>query len=213
MPRVFIAIPLSPAVRSTLAALPREDRRSWRWVGEEQFHITLKFLGEITETEVATAAEAVGEAVAATANGDRDATGRRDSTATPNAAPGRGGIALSARGIGAFPNVQRARVLWAGLAGEVDELRRVQAEIEARLARRGFPRDRRGFRPHITLARARGGRPGTARLEEAWPSVPDSLLEHRDRSFGSWTVTSIQVVESVLEPTGPKYIVRHEIPL
>lgn len=229
MPRVFVAIPVPPAVRSALASLPRDDRQRWRWVREEQFHITLKFLGDIAESQVVTVAEAVSAALRGRgAGGSHPDVGGSDpgvgdshpgvGRSHPDAGgsdpgmgrthadvsgshPGVGALNLAARGVGAFPDPQRARVLWAGVAGEVDKLRRVQAQIEAELAHRGFPRDRRRFSPHITLARAR--REGH--------SLPDSLQAYREHEFGGWTCEAIQIIESRLEPSGPRYIVRHEI--
>lgn len=220
MPRVFIAIPLSRELRETLGALPKDDGRRWRWVKEEQFHITLKFLGEISEDRLPAVVDAVAEAVV-----DGRATGGNGASAQFASKSGSGGasiaeadsafIALSARGVGGFPRLNRARVLWVGLGGETDKLHRLQGAIEKQLARRGFPRDRRPFSPHITLARARNprgsgpGKPGA----EGPPPVPDSILACRDRPFGSWTVDAVQIVESVLGSGGPTYIVRDEVRL
>src|SRR5690606_21902040 len=88
VPRLFIAVPVAPAVRAAIAALPREGTVSFRWVAPEQYHITLKFLGDVDEADVETVHEGVEEAAAA--------------------GPVRA-FSLAAQGIGAFPNSRQPR--------------------------------------------------------------------------------------------------------
>ena len=99
----------------------------------ENLHLTLAFLGELDTGQVAEAAEAV-----------RAATVGRS---TWDVSWGQGG---------AFPTLQRPRVLWLGLADEA-ATREMQARLSAELARRGFRGEDRPFRPHLTLARVRRG--------------------------------------------------------
>lgn len=180
MPRIFVAIPVHDKVRAAISALPRHGTPLWRWVAKHQYHITLKFLGEISETDVAEVRSAVEEA----------------------AARHRRGIHLIAKDIGAFPNVSRARIVWVGVGGEVNVLRSVQADIEEQLADRGFNRDERPFVPHITIARSRSHHP-----------LPPSLQAYAEHDFGRWRADIIEIVESQLTASGPRYIIHHEIPL
>lgn len=181
VPRLFIAVPVAPAVRAAIAALPREDTVSFRWVAPEQYHITLKFLGDVDEADVTTVHEGVEEAVAA--------------------GPVRA-FSLAAQGIGAFPNSRQPRVVWVGVAGSLTSMHNLQTRIENSLAARGFPRERRPFRPHITIARARSDAP-----------FPAPLKPHAAAEFGQWQVQRIHVMESQLSPSGPRYTIRGKIAL
>lgn len=188
MPRIFVAVPVPEVVRSSIASVARtashallpSQASNLRWVRRDQYHITLKFLGDITEPQVQSVTDAV---AAATAEWARP-------------------IHLSARGIGAFPHLERARVLWVGTQGDVTLLRMLQQQVETRLVSRGFDSSNQPFKPHITIARLR--QPGP---------IPSPLLEYTDHVFGDWDVPCIQVIESQLSSAGPRYIVRHEISL
>lgn len=197
MPRIFVAIPVAPTVRSALGQLRAHKAPALRWVAEHQYHITLKFLGDVDENDVAAVHEAVEQAVA-TAMPARPARIVDEAAADPSA----DGLLLVARGVGAFPNPRRARVIWAGVSGDVGPLRRVQAAVNEQLGLRGFEADDRPFSPHITVARARQPLP--------LPKVLEAYAEH---DFGRWRAEHIEVVESVLTPSGPHYTVRSRIPL
>lgn len=178
MPRLFVAVPLSPEVRQNLAAVRRDDIKKLRWVAEHQYHVTLRFLGDVTEEE----ADAVGDAV------------HRVVSQWPRV------MHLRAKGIGAFPNAARARVIWAGCEGDVALLTDLHRQLEQALKTRGFALETRRFHPHITLARRR--QPGP---------VPAALQPYAEHDFGGWDVTEVQVIESILRPTGPQYVVRRAV--
>ncbi|MBK8834746.1 MAG: RNA 2',3'-cyclic phosphodiesterase [Anaerolineae bacterium] len=94
--RVFLAILLDPPLRDALRACVRALQAAHpparlRWVGDEQHHLTLHFLGEISPTQV----EAVTRALAAI---------------PPPVAP----LSLTLGGLGAFPSFSRPATLWAG---------------------------------------------------------------------------------------------------
>jgi RNA 2',3'-cyclic 3'-phosphodiesterase len=134
--RTFIAIELPAEVRAALTDLSqrlRGSRASASWVKPERMHLTLRFLGEIPESDVA----------------------RVGSLLEEHSAPLRP-FALSVANAGVFPNSRQPRVVWAGvgpLDGGLRELQRI-AEDGARAT--GLKPERRPFRPHLTLARIRG---------------------------------------------------------
>lgn len=101
-----------------------------RWVNPKGIHLTLKFFGNISLSEVPVIIEAI-----------RPVT----SVSRP--------FALEIRSAGVFPNAARPRVLWLGMGGETVRLVSMQAQIETVLAGAGFPKEDRPFRPHLTLAR------------------------------------------------------------
>ena len=98
---------------------------------------------------------------------------------------------------GAFPNLRRPKVIWAGVSGGVDELVVIFRELEARLVGLGFKREGRRFSPHITIARVRSGRNRDGLMGE--------VLRHRDTNFGGFKVGSVKLKRSVLTPRGPVY--------
>ncbi len=101
-----------------------------KWVPEQNYHLTLKFLGAITPGEVQSLSNHL------------QALARRSS------------FSLSVGGWGMFPSVRRPNVFWAGMGGELEALQALWRELDDRLSERGYPRDRH-FHPHITLGRFR----------------------------------------------------------
>jgi 2'-5' RNA ligase len=197
MLRAFIAIKLSDDLKRQIegvqADLERQVARQGKsgrigkigWVRPEGIHLTLKFLGEIPETQI----EAVGAVV------------RR---AAPAAEP----FALEARGLGAFPTPRAPRVLWLGLHGEpgaMDALQGLQAAVEEGVAGLGFPREDRAFTPHLTLARMRD--------REAAEPLEQALAGGRDRVVGSFRAGALALIKSELRPSGAVYTTLVEVPL
>lgn len=133
MIRAFIAIELNEEVRRALSDLQRglkKELAAVRWVRPAGIHLTLKFLGDIPEEAV----DAIGAALA---------------TATR----GQGALNLSVKGLGVFPSIRKARVIWAGLGGETAALFDLQRVVDAALEAVGFPREGRRFKAHLTLGR------------------------------------------------------------
>ena len=135
--RVFVAIELPADVRKRIKehidrlrdANP-EARASWN--REENLHLTLKFLGDISVAKV----EALSDAAQHAAN---------------KVSP----FKLIVGGCGSFPPRSQPRVLWIGTgdpSGNLDELHRA---LEEECARKGFAHEKRPFHPHLTLARVR----------------------------------------------------------
>jgi 2'-5' RNA ligase len=132
--RTFVALNLPAAERVRLhdALAPlRERGLPVRWMAPEALHLTVKFLGD-TEGDGVADIERVLAAAAA----------RR--------AP----IRLRIGGLGAFPSLRRANVLWVGAAPD-PELLALQKDVELALSRLGYPREQRPFRPHVTIGRLR----------------------------------------------------------
>jgi len=169
VPRLFIALPIAEDVIAELARVARDGPRDWRWVKPDAMHLTLAFLGEVEEGRVAAAERAL----------------RRGAEGAP-------ALELAAAGLGAFPDQRRARVLWAGVAGDLRQLAALQTGIALALESEGFELDGKPFHPHLTLARARVPQP-----------LPPSL--DRAQRFGSWRATEVRLYRSHLGPQGPRY--------
>ena len=116
--------------------------RGISWVGTDNFHVTLKFLGEIEERRAEEIGGALTEAVAEIEAFD---------------------VAL--RGLGAFPTPARPRVIWAGVGSGEARLAVLAAAVDQSLIQLGFPREARAFSAHITLGRVREPRRDPALAE------------------------------------------------
>lgn len=133
--RTFIAATLPAHIIDHVAAVQNSLRSAGvraKWARASNMHLTLKFLGDIDETEVASAGRAMSES-----------------------ARGSSPITLLASGIGVFPSLRRPRVIWAGLGGETEKLTRLQAAMEDALDAAGFPRENRAYSAHLTVGRIR----------------------------------------------------------
>ena len=133
--RTFVALELPGVVGQTLADTIERLKGAAggvRWVRPEGIHLTLKFLGDVEETRIPEIVAAVQQASGGTAP-----------------------FTLQTSEVGGFPRLERARVLWVGLEGDLETLAGLQMEVEGALGTLGFPPERRRFFPHLTLGRAR----------------------------------------------------------
>ncbi len=105
-------------------------------------------------------------------------------------------------GLGAFPKPDYPRVVWAGLSDGFDEAVELHLKVDERLA--GFKPDKR-YHPHVTLARVRGP------VDK--PGLKAFLQAHEKTVFGSYSVSSFDLMESRLSPKGPTYSVVEKFPL
>lgn len=182
--RAFIAVELDPEIKKTLQAFVtvlRSTRGEVRWVRPDGLHLTLKFLGEIDEAR----AHRVGTVLA-------DLAGRH------------GPFPLGFRGTGVFPGERDPRVFWVG-ASAGPGLAVFQEELDGLLEPEGFERERREFKPHLTLGRVKG--PGRIR------EVMAELDKRRGETFGEMTAHRVALFESRLRPEGPEYRIVREAEL
>jgi 2'-5' RNA ligase len=107
-------------------------------------------------------------------------------------------------GFGAFPNFKRPRVLWVGITGGVKRLAALTGAIDELMAPLGFAKEQRRFSPHITLGRIR--KPGDYdQLQQT--------AESTSYASAPFTVTSVEIMKSVLTPQGAQYSIWKSIPL
>ncbi|HVR88632.1 MAG TPA: RNA 2',3'-cyclic phosphodiesterase [Candidatus Limnocylindria bacterium] len=177
--RLFIAVPLPLDLCLRAAALLPAAQPGLTLVRPDLMHVTLAFLGWITD-------ERLPDAVAASV---ATATGQRP-------------FELSFDRPGRFPPSGRPRVAWLGAGSGASELAVLAAAVTGALRERGLRFDDRPFAPHLTLARVRERvAPDDARaIASAIDSLAVPLLRCR--------VDRIAVVESVLSSKGPRYAER-----
>ena len=179
--RSFIAIELPQNVKKGLEQIKykvkQEGYAGIKWVNTEGIHVTLKFLGNISREQKIEVSKILEET-------------------TKENSP----FNLEIAGLGAFPDLERPRVLWVAIKGEVAKLTRLQQEIDFLLSSRGFPKDSRPFIPHLTLAR-----------------LSDSMLSEEKRKIGAFiksvkleagfqfNAEAVSLIRSKLTPTGAIY--------
>ena len=146
MKRAFFAIfppaPASAALESYLQNLHKE-LRAVSWIRAGNLHLTLRFLGDLDDAQLARAGRAAAAAVS-----------------------GRAAFEMTLAGEGAFPSVQHPRVAWLGVERGRGELVGLAAELELALIREGLGRADKPFSPHLTLGRVKA-----ALAPEALPAL------------------------------------------
>ena len=99
--------------------------------------------------------------------------------------------------VGVFPNLGRPATIWAGITEGVSDLTMVFEELDGKLSKLGFERERRRFQPHFTICRVKGGANKQQLVEE--------LTRVKDTVFGDIAVDRVVLKKSVLTPRGPIY--------
>ena len=187
--RTFVAVPIPAGVRARLfavaGALGRELPGVKGATKVENFHVTIKFLGQLPEERL----EELGAALA------------RVLRAVP-------AFTVEARGLGAFPTPRHANVIWAAVDDRTGGLARMAELVDVAVAAAvaGLaPReknDARAFHPHVTVGRSKAGVDARARVAAA-----------ASDTFGEIPVDEVHLYESRLSRTGSTYVLRAIAPL
>lgn len=134
--RLFVAVEVLEKVKESLKKFIEEAQRipgipaKVKWVKPENFHFTLKFLGEVSEDRLELLENHLSKSVAGSESFD-----------------------MEVRGVGVFPGFQRARVLWMGVQEGADALKNLAERVESSLTSVGFPPADKPFSAHATVAR------------------------------------------------------------
>lgn len=177
--RLFFAVLIPDDVREGAVRLQRELAPALRgmvkWVEPENLHVTLKFIGNVP-AHVVGKIEEIGREASAAAQGGQ----------------------LVARGIGAFPNLRRPRVIWVGLDGDVPALADVAGRLDQMLADAHIAQpESRPFAAHLTLGRIRrGARP---------PDLTSIVGRLGNAELGPVPFGEFVLMRSHLRPSGPVY--------
>jgi RNA 2',3'-cyclic 3'-phosphodiesterase len=173
--RAFIAVSLASVVIEEIAKIQlalQTTKGDMRWTRVEGWHLTLKFLGDISRDQVAPILGVLSQALR---------------TEPP--------FRVVAQGLGAFPNLRRPRVVWAGIHGA--GLQTLSEKIETALMSLDFPSEEREFTPHLTLGRVRSLR--------GWEQVLAIMKEHDHTRFGESEINQVTLYQSDLRPDGAVY--------
>jgi RNA 2',3'-cyclic 3'-phosphodiesterase len=179
--RLFIAISLAEYVKDEIERAQEELRSALsadciRWTKRVQFHLTLKFLGDVEPRYVDTLISALGLAC-----------------------EGFGVLPLRAVKIGVFPDLRRPRLIWVGVDDARDRLPLLQHVVETAVAGFTSRKPEGTFTGHVTIGRCKAiRRPQIDRLAKL-----AKVME--DRQFGEWTTNTVDLVRSELGPDGSRY--------
>jgi len=175
--RLFVGARVSVATANTLAGcaetLARRARTAGvdlRWMAPANYHVTLAFLGWTGVDAIGAVCDAL---LAATAGLER--------------------IAFRTSRLGAFPSLDKASVLWAGIEDGAT-LGRIAQSVGEAMAALGFSRDARAYHPHVTLARLRDPR-----------AIREVVLPMAEQMFGDTKIDALTLFESETKSSGSVY--------
>jgi 2'-5' RNA ligase len=178
--RTFIAVELGPSVIKRAGDLIDKLRvadAQVAWVKPQQMHLTLKFLGDVPDTETPDICRVV-----------EKAAGQIEP------------FEIICRGVGAFPDIHRPKTLWIGIQDGAEELKALQAAIDDALkAELGYSREARGFHPHLTVGRVKhASAMGRGDLEHL-------LDKHKDFDADLAVIDEVVTFASFLDRKGPTH--------
>ncbi|MFH1368692.1 MAG: RNA 2',3'-cyclic phosphodiesterase [Elusimicrobiota bacterium] len=175
--RLFIAVNIPGELKDNIEAVQNDLKRSRadvKWVEKENFHLTVKFIGDTDSGTPALLESNLSQSL-------------KDF----------GSFIVSLCGAGAFPSASYPRVVWIGIGDGAEKLKQLAAKTEDAAFELGFPREKRGFSPHLTIGRVKS--PSNKEFLEK------KIILQEKCSPGSFEVKKVDVMESVLLPQGPEY--------
>jgi 2'-5' RNA ligase len=187
--RLFIAIAIPPTVRKAIEHTQSQLRGqappgAIRWSKPEQYHTTLKFLGNVPTDHV----EMLKNSVLSVCNTYR-------------------AIRLSARGIGFFPNKKKPKVMWVGTNDCNGELARLHQLLNKAVQQFEPKVKTEKFTGHITLGYVEEG------YQSAIENLLKYTTVFHERHFGDWLAKDVKIIRSELTSAGASYIPLVSCPL
>ena len=183
--RLFVAVDIAESIRDTIRSELYKSTalKNARWVRPENLHLTLKFIGDVRTIDIESVKRVIEKAAA-----------------------GKGSTTLRYSGMGVFPNVSRARVLWLGFGDGSNILSKVVRGLDEGLFDSlKIEKDTRTFTPHLTVARFKGGVD-----QSSLKQFLDSGMTLKDDSF---YVSDIVLYRSELKQSGAVYTKLHSVSL
>lgn len=179
MTRTFIALELDTSQQQFLSNIIRQGSLllpDLRWVDPSGIHLTLAFLGELNDEQLA-----------------------KTVTAAQDAAVAVNPFSYRLSGLGTFGPQRQPRVLWMGVSEPSGSLSVLHQALTLALEKQGFPGEERPFSPHLTLARIK------ARLTPEQLQLLQQLLSRYQFPSSPYHVTHLSVMKSELSRSGARY--------
>jgi len=180
--RSFVAIELTEKIRDALTELQGQLKaqappKVVRWTRPDSIHLTLQFLGDVAPGKVEDIADAL-----------REVCTHQTS------------FTFWLKHVGVFPDPNRPRVVWVGIAEPGGALVALQKGVTQALTPLGFEAEKRPFTPHLTIGRAARDA-GRRELAEVGQLVTRSAVG----TLGEILVEHITLMKSDLQPSGAVY--------
>ncbi len=176
--RLFVGVRVSLATANqlsraveTLSRRARDGGLDLKWVPPASYHLTLKFLGWTRSAAVGAVRDALDRAVVGSTR-----------------------FTFKTARLGAFPSLDKASVLWAGVDEPTGALAALAAAVDTAMTGVGYAAETRPFHPHVTLARLRETR-----------AVKELVLPIAEQMFGDTRIEAVTLYESETKPTGSVY--------
>jgi 2'-5' RNA ligase len=143
------------------------------WDKPEKLHLTLKFLGDSTDEQVEKLKSIIQNVSGEISN-----------------------FELEIARTGVFPNPRNARVLWIDVVDEKGNLAKINRILENECEKIGFPKEKRAFKPHLTIARLREPEKSRELAQKHLQTIFEPVR---------FDVSDIVIYESKLRPAGSVY--------
>jgi 2'-5' RNA ligase len=172
--RCFVAILPDPLVLAAIEKSIAEFKRfetGVRWVARDSIHLTLAFLGDVVSTRLPELCDYL------------QMSAERHTS-----------FELELIGVGAFPNIDRPRVVWVGCGAGLEPCKSLQAEIDDAVQALGYRSDDRPFEPHWTIGRVK---------TSTSPRFRARLADLQSHPFGIIPVSEIVLMSSVISRDYP----------
>lgn len=173
--RLFIALNIPENIQEKIIALRKSiyDDETLKWESQDKFHITLKFLGDVEEEK----SEEIIQALERTSSKSNK-------------------VELAFNRFGLFFRNNRPGILWAGFSYN-DDLIFLQNIVETEMSKLGFQKEKRKYKPHLTLNRLKG-RENRKKIEELIKFRVEEIKFYSDK---------VELIESRLSSEGSEYII------
>jgi RNA 2',3'-cyclic 3'-phosphodiesterase len=179
MPRLFIALPLNSNninEKSNELYNYLNKYKELKVVSPENYHITLKFLGDCSEK----------------------ITNKIMDNFNNNVIEAKKIISFTLFGLGVFPDLKNPNIIWAGIKTDESYINKLNQNIETFASNLGFKKEKNKFTPHLTLARVRKGN----KLNE---NIRQYIVENKELFFFESAFNKIVLYSSTLTKEGPIY--------
>ena len=175
--RAFIAVeidePNKQKILNLISQLNKSDA-AIKWATEHQMHLTLKFLGNINDSDI-----------------------QKISASLKSIAGDSNAFSIKFPRIGAFPNMNRPRVIWLGIDKGAEDLTLLNSKIENELEKLGFVKEKREYSAHLTLGRVKS----LKNIQNLTKLINEIELNLQDEI----KINKIILFQSTLTPKGAVY--------
>lgn len=178
--RAFVGFFTTKKIREVEEKIMEEVKNSitGKWVEPQNLHMTLQFLGDITERQAIDVIKNLQQIAKKTIP-----------------------FKIKYKGMGVFPDLKKARVLWIGVSEGSNRLKNLAKEVEKMNARSGIKPNSKNFVPHVTICRLK---------KYDKKALTHLLNKYRTVEFGEEEVNKIALISSSLTSVGPIYTVVEE---